>query len=162
VKEVESGSSPISIKQLRSAPRMLDGKLQVAVLKAIPTKHKKRAGFYLKNTLIDVPVTGDVIKGKAPKLKLHAPQKRIIRKKLKIVYEGVDNSLAQQQARKKALHDVEEDIEDNAINGSISERHLKMGEAAHEEVDRVRENFYPFEDELSLKHLIRPEHRFID
>jgi len=162
VKPVKSGSSPISVKQLRSSPRMLDGKLQVAILKSVPTKHPKRAGFYLKNTAIDVPVNSDVVKGKTPKLKLHAPQKRIIKKKLKIVYEGVDNSIAQQNARKKALGDVEEDIQDNAINGSISERHLKMGEAAHTEVDRVRENFYPFEDELSLKHLIRPEHRFID
>jgi len=82
--------------------------------------------------------------------------------KQKIVYEGVDNSIAQQIARKKALADVQEDIEDNAINGSISERHLIEGLRVHKVAKEARQAFFDHQDQLYEKHLIHPKHRFID
>jgi len=74
--------------------------------------------------------------------------------KLKVVYEGVDNSIAAQQARKKALKAVQEDIEDFAINGSIAERHLREGHRVHAVVDKVREAFSDHQEELYHKRLI--------
>jgi len=69
---------------------------------------------------------------------------------------------AAQNARKKALENVEEDIQDNAINGSISERHLINGNKVHEVAKEVREKFFEHQDKLYLKRLIKPEHRFLD
>jgi hypothetical protein len=81
--------------------------------------------------------------------------------KLQVVYEGVDNSIAAQQARGRAMKEVAEEIQDNAANGSIAERHIRGGWEAHTKVDKVRELFYEHQDALALKRLIEPKHRFI-
>jgi len=93
-------------------------------------------------------------KKKAKKLK------PVPRFKLKVVYQGVDNSIAAQQARKQALEAVEETIQDNAANGSIKEKHIRDGWKAHAKVDQVREDFYKHQEKLSYKRLIEPKHRF--
>lgn len=102
--------------------------------------------------------------GKKAKKARKNSHKSLGKRKWQVVIErsSVDNSEAQKQARKQALKEVEETVQDNAAFGSISERHLKQGEAAHDEVDRVRENFFDMQGELIHKHLIRPEHRFVE
>jgi len=158
--EVESGAAPIETKQLQSAPRTLDGKLQVAVLKRLPEKHPS-GYFMLRSVAVDVPVTKRLLAGKPPAAPA-PPAAPTPKNRLPIVYEGVDNSIAAQQARKRAMKNVEEDIFDYAINGSISERHLKAGWKAHAKTDKVREAFYDHQEELYHKKLIEPKHRFID
>jgi hypothetical protein len=160
ISEIDSGSAPFSIKQVQSAPRKLNGKLQVAILKRLPVKDPSTF-FKLIPSPVDIPFSAGLLKGKPPVL-VKTPPKPTPKLKNKIVYEGVDNSIAAQNARKKALEDVQEDIQDNAINGSISERHLIAGHKAHAEVDRVRENFYNHQEQLVHKRLIKKEHRFID
>ena len=163
LREVKSGAAPYDLKTVRSAARLVDGKMQIAVMKQVPVQTKR--GLMLEPRAIDVPASASqVTGGKAPKVKSRKPKARvnIPKQKWKVVLEGVDDSLAQQQARAQALKAVEEDIEDLGPKGSISERHLKAGKQAHAVVDRVRENFYDHQEELEFKPLIREKHRFID
>jgi len=161
IRSVDSGSPPFPLRPVKSAVRSLNGKLQVAYLKRLPVATP--SGFFrLMASAVDVPVNEKTLKGaKAPSPPPPAA-KPAPKTKNSIVYEGVDNSIAQQNARRAALKAVQEDIDDYAINGSISERHLKAGHSAVDVAKKVREAFYDHQEELVHKKLIRPKHRFID